>query len=187
MYARAVDDAGERLRELRQEELEDLGLAGVTLALSLAATKGAPTLALPFFIGAISPGVLGIRALWRYWDLVHRLAGDPDAYSIGEVLSYASRETTMERRGRFATLIRCHLEAPGARLDDAAEELAALADELEDESLELSPACAVVCSRLVSDPAQSTLLCDAELPLAALRSTVRRIRSGFTARCAEHA
>jgi osmotically-inducible protein OsmY len=35
MYARAVDDAGARLRELREEEWEDLGLGALALGLAL--------------------------------------------------------------------------------------------------------------------------------------------------------
>jgi hypothetical protein len=133
----------------------------------------------------MSIGALGIRALWRHWDLVDRLAGEPDAYSIDEVLAYAAREVTMERRRTFAAHIRCNLEPASAdRPAGAAEDLAALADELEDESLELSPACAVACSRFLTDRAENALL-DPALPQAALRSSVRRIRTGFTARCAD--
>ena len=156
MYARAVDDAGTRLKALRREEREDLALAGVTLGLAIAAAERAPSLALPLLIGGMALGVLGVRALWRHWDLVDRLAGEPDAYAIAEVLAYAARETTMQKRRRFAALIRHHLEPMSAerpnRAGDAAEELAALADELEDEALELSPASAVACSRLLGEP-----------------------------------
>ena len=151
MYARAVDDAETRLRELHREEWYDLALAGWTLGLAMGATEYAPSLALPLFIGGLALGVLGIRALWRHWDLVDRLADEPAAYAIPEVLAYAVRETTMERRQRYAALIRHHLEpahtsrlaAPGR----CGRELAALADELEDEALELSPAC---CRRLLT-------------------------------------
>jgi hypothetical protein len=184
MYARAVDDAGTRLRELRNEEWFDLALAGAALGLAMGATEYAPSLTLPLFSGGLALGVLGIRALWRHWDLVDRLADEPAAYAISEVFEYALRETTMERRQRYAALIRHHLEPTtgrSPRLDDAAAELAALADELEDEALELSPACAVVCSRLVSDPTQSPLLNPA-LPRDDLRSGAHRIRMGLTRR-----
>ena len=46
-------------------------------------------------------------------------------------------------------------DRPG-RAGDAAEELAALADELEDEALELSPASAVACSRLLGEPTRES-------------------------------
>ncbi len=185
MYARAVDDAGTRLRELRNEEWHDLALAGAALGLAMGATEYAPSLALPLFVGGLALGLLGIRALWRHWDLVDRLADEPAAYTIPEVLTYALRDTTMERRQRYAALIRHHLDptytSPSLRLDDAAEELAALADQLEDEALELSPACAVACSRLVSEPTQSPLLNPA-LPHDELRSSAHRIRGGFSRR-----
>jgi len=178
MHAPTVEEAGVRLRELRLEEWYDLALAGVAVVLAVGAAERAPSLALPL-------GVLGIRALWRHWDLVDRLADKPDAYGIPEVLAYASRETTMERRRRYAALIHHRLEPAhtgrSAGLDAAADELAALADELEDEALELSPACAVACSRLCSDPTASPLL-NLELPQNELRSRARRIRSGFASR-----
>jgi hypothetical protein len=185
MYSRAVDDAATHLRELRRDEWHDLALAGVALGLAIGATKYAPSLALPLFIGGFAVGVLGVRALWRHWDLVDRLAGEPDAYAIAEVLTYASREATMERRRRFAVLIRHHLEStftshPG-RCDHARDELVALADELEDEALDLGPAAAVACSRLLHEPAESPLL-DPALPKDGLGSSVARIRSGFTRR-----
>lgn len=185
MYARAIDAAAIRLRELRNEEWHDLALAGVAVGLALAATAYAPSLALPLFIGGLALGALGIRALWRHWDLVDRLAAEPDAYEIPEVLAYALRETTMEKRQRYASLIRDQLEptytSRSPRLDDAAAELAALADELEDEALVLNPACAVACSRLVGEPTQSPLLNPA-LPHDELRPSARRIRGGFTRR-----
>ena len=182
MHARAVEDARARLCELRREEWQDLALAGAALAFSLAATQRAPSLALPLFVGGLALGLLGIRALWRHWDLVDRLAGEPNAYTLAEVLAYASRETTMERRRTFAALIRSQLAPPRQEnIGRAAEELAALADELEDESLDLTPECGVACSRLLTEPAESPLL-DPRVPQDGLHSSVRRIRSGFTAR-----
>ena len=71
MYARAVDDASARLQELRQEEWQELGLAALALG--------------PLFLGGILVGARGVRALWRRWDLLDRLAGDHDAYTIAEV------------------------------------------------------------------------------------------------------
>ena len=185
MHAPTVDEAEVRLRELRLEEWYDLAVSGFAIALALAAAERAPSLALPLLIGGLALGALGIRALWRHWDLVDRLADKPDAYEIPEVLEYAARETTMERRRRYAALIH-HYLSPASMgrsggFDAAASELAALADELEDVALELSPACAVACSRLCSDPSASPLL-NLELPQDELRWRARRIRSGFTSR-----
>ena len=185
MYARAVDDASVRLHELRREELQDFGLAALALGLALAATQLRPAFAMPLFLGGVAVGALAVRALWRRWDLVDRLAGERDAYVISDVLAYASRETTKERRHWFAAVIRSVVSQPGpavvARVHAAAEDLEALASELEDEELALDPACAVACARLVSDPSQSPLLNPA-LPPEELRSRVRQIRSGFTIR-----
>lgn len=183
MYARAVDDASARLQELRQEEWQELALAALALGLALVATHIRPALAMPLFIGGVVLGARGVRALWRRWDLLDRLAGDRDAYTIAEVRVHASREATMEKRHYFAAVIRGALAHPHpavqARTSSLAEELAALVSELDDSSLDLDPACAVACARLVSDPAQS-LLFNPAVPSEELRSRVHQIRSGFT-------
>jgi hypothetical protein len=185
MYARAVDDAATRLRELRHEEWEDLGLAALALGLAVAATQVRPALALPLFVGGLAAWALGIRALWRRWDLVDRLAGERDAHVIPEVRNYALRETSMERRRGLAAYVRRTLQesalARETRVMAAAEELEALASELEDDKLVLDPASAVACVRLLSDVAGSPLL-NRGLPTQELRSRVSQIRSGFAAR-----
>ncbi|HXV35258.1 MAG TPA: hypothetical protein VD769_14725 [Gaiellaceae bacterium] len=177
MDARTIDDAGERLRELRAQEWQDLGLAAVALVLAVAATWALPSLALPLFLGGVGVGFLGLRALWRRWDLLERLSGDRTAYVIPDVRACAAREATMERRRIYAATIRGTLAEPES-LGAVAGELEALADELEDEELALEPACAVACMRLVTDPSASPLLRPASSP-EELRSSVRRIRSGF--------
>lgn len=182
MYARAVDDASARLRELRHEEWADFGLAALATGLALGATAVRPAFAVPLLLGGMWIGALGVRALWRGWDLVDRLAGDRDAYVIPEVLAYAAREGTRERRRSYAALIRSTLREPGpalkSRVHAAASDLEALASELEDAKLELDPVCAVACMRLVSDLAVSPLL-NPGLPPDELRSRVHQIRSGF--------
>ncbi|HEX4929880.1 MAG TPA: hypothetical protein VFV62_04155 [Gaiellaceae bacterium] len=126
-----------------------------------------------------------MRALWRRWDLVDQLAGERDAYVIPEVLAHAARETTVGRRHAHAFRIRAELQqtrlAYADRVMLAAEELEALACELEDDELALDPACAVACMRLLNDLSASPLL-DPALPPEELRSRVRQIRSGFEAR-----
>ena len=185
MYARSVDDAAEHLRELRHEEWGDLGLGVLALCLAAVAAETRPELALPLFVGGVVVWALGVRALWRRWDLVDRLAGDEDAYVISEVRAYASREATIDRRRSFAALIRDSVREAGAsanaRTEAAVEELRALASELEDENVALDPAAAVACLRLLSDLDESPLL-NPELPVEDLRSRVRQIRSGFTPR-----
>jgi hypothetical protein len=182
MYARAVDDAATRLHELRREEREDLALAAFALGLALVATQVRASLALPLFLGGLTVGVLGMRALLRRWELIERLAGDRDAYVLPEVIEFASREAMMERRQMFAAMLRGWLMDPGpaleARRGAAADELEALASELEDGELELDPVCAVGCARLLNDVTGSPLL-NSAVPPDLLRSRVRQIRAGF--------
>jgi hypothetical protein len=184
MYARALDDAATRLRELRREEWEDSTLGLLAFALALAATRLRPELAMPLFLGGVAVGALGVRALWRRWDLVDRLAGDRDAYVIDEIRSFAAREATTERRHCYAAAIRNMLDAPvpvtGNRTD-VAEELRALSAELDDDGLDLDPATAVACMRLLRDPVESPLLAPGAAP-DEVRDRVRHIRAGFTPR-----
>ena len=177
MYARAVDDGAAKLRALRHEEWEDLGLGAVAVALAVFATQVWPELALPLFVGGIAVGVKGVRAAWRRWDLVDRLAGHVDAYVIPEVLAYASRHASMERRRTFASYVRSRLLTSDERIAAVARDLEALAAELEDDSLALDPAAAVATMRLLSEP-ESALL-DRAAPTDELRSKVLQIRSGF--------
>ncbi|MGH2931491.1 MAG: hypothetical protein ACRDKK_01395 [Gaiellaceae bacterium] len=185
MHARRLDEASEQLRELRHEVWEGLGLGALALGLAVAAAEFRPALAVPLFFGGLVVGGLGMRALLRRSELVERLAGERDAYAIPEVLAWASREATMERRQTYAALLRNTLKRPGllyeARVLAAAEELEALASELDDEELELDPARAVACMRLLSDVFGSPLL-NSALPPEDLRSRIVQIRSGFKAR-----
>jgi hypothetical protein len=80
--------------------------------------------------------------------------------TVPDVTAYASRETTMDRRHRFAAFIRSAVREPGFGCEErvAADDLEAFALELEDETLTLDPACGVACLRLLSDPVVSPLL-----------------------------
>jgi len=181
MYARAVDDAGARLRELGHQGWQSLALGVVAFGLALGATQVRPSFAVPLFVGGLVVLASGVRTVWRHWDLLDCLTDDRDAYVIPEVLARARRETTMERRRGFAAEIRCTLagrstdRAPGT---EVAEELAALAAELEDPGLALDPACAVACMRLLCDPASP--LFDPDAFDAEVRGRVVRIRAGFS-------
>ena len=177
MYARAVEEGAARLRALRHEEWEDLGLGAVAIALAVSATQVWPELALPLFAGGIAVGAKGVRAAWRRWDLVDRLADYVDAYVIPEVLAYASRHTSLERRRTFASFLRNRLLTGDDRLTAVAQDLEALASELEDDSLALDPVAAVACMRLLSEPDSPLLARSA--PTDELRSRVLQVRSGF--------
>jgi hypothetical protein len=187
--ARAVDHAAAQLRELRHAEHEDLSLAALVLALAIAAAVVRPSLALPLFAGALVVTALGVRALLRRGDLVERLAGDRDAYVLPEVLAYAVSIATMERRQSMAAMIRT-AGCPGIALEErihaTARELEALAAELTDGDLELDPACAVACLRLVSDVSSSPLLDPARPPRSwALVSAMFARASGHVDHAAE--
>jgi hypothetical protein len=182
VYARAVDQADARLRDLRLEERGELGLAAAALAASVVATEVFPPLVAPLFIGGLFVGALGARAMWRRWDLLERLSGDSDAHVIDEVRAFALREATMDRRRTFASLIRARLSdatlAGETRVFAVADDLEALAVDLEDDDLTLAPAAAVACMRLLSDVARSPLL-NRELSTEDLRARVLQIRCGF--------
>jgi hypothetical protein len=181
MYARAVEDAAFRLRELHRDERNDLGLGALVLALSLVATAVRPELAVPLFVGGLVLGVLGVRAAVEQWEIVDRLAGERDAHVIWEVRRRAAREATMERRHALADHVRWWIsESAPERVRAAAPELEALAAELDDDELMLDPVSAVVCVRLLTYP-ESPLL-DTARPPEELRARVSQIRSGFAAR-----
>ena len=185
MYARAVDDAHARLRELRREEWEGFALGGVVLALALTATQVRPEVAMPLFLGGLYAWGRGMKALVQRSALVEQLAGDRDAYVIPDVLDYAAREATLDRRHSCAVMLRGRLVEPGAIFEErirlARGDLEALVSELEDADLDLAPASAVACVRLLSELEQTPLLNPAPPP-DELRSRVRQIRSGFTLR-----
>jgi hypothetical protein len=179
MVARAVEHASTRLHDLRHEEWEDWGVAAAAFALGLLAVRLRPEFAVPLLVGAIALTCRGVLAEWRRWDLLDSLAGEPDAYVIPEVLARAETTATMASRCNLARTIRWRLEEiANPQVEAAADDLRALAAELEDEQLELEPACAVACSKLLTDAMTSPLLNPA-LPIDEVRSRVLQVRRGF--------
>jgi hypothetical protein len=183
MTARKVDEASARLRELRQDEWSGLGLAGVAMGLSIAASTLHPPLTLPLLIAAFVLLVLGLRALVRRCELFDSLLLDQDAYSISEVRRRAAEAASMKSRRELAGALRRRLSpVPGypvrPRVATVSADLAALADELEDEALEFDPWCAVRCEQLVTSVTESPLLNDA-LPAEDLLARINQIRAGF--------
>jgi hypothetical protein len=185
MYARAIDEAETRLVELRHEERYQLALSALALGASLAMTAIYAPVVLPLFFGGLAVGMLGMRTVWRHWDIVDRLADRRDAYVIPEVLAYAARDACMERRSTSAALIRSWLctaaPAGNSAVQAQAEELEALACELEDSELELDPASAVACRRFLTDGTGSPLFDEAP-QREDLESWIVRIRAGFRPR-----
>jgi hypothetical protein len=182
MVARAVEDAGRRLQDLRREEWEDAAVAGAAFGLAVAAASLRPALALPLFFGGLVLAGRAVLAGWRRWDLLERLLVERDAYSIPEVRVRAAQEATMANRRLLSRAIRARLElAENPRITANADQLAALAEELADPQLELDPASAASCSRLLSDEVTSPLV-NSGLPAEEVRSRLVQIRSGFRPR-----
>ena len=161
MHARALDEAQARLFELHHDEIQDTALGGVALSASLVSTALFPPLVVPLFVGGVTMGILGVRALSRHWDLLDRLADDRDAYAIRQVREYAARDTRMARRAHFAELARSWARPPDGSVADIADELDELARELEDATLDLDPAAALACRRFSPSrrPARSSMRC----------------------------
>jgi hypothetical protein len=91
MSPREVDEAATRLQRFRRQALEQFGVAASSFLLALGATQVYAELAIPFLFGGVVVGALGLRTEWLHWDLLDRLAGQPDAQAIPEVHAYASR------------------------------------------------------------------------------------------------
>ncbi|HEY7693446.1 MAG TPA: hypothetical protein VH816_14000 [Gaiellaceae bacterium] len=183
MTARAIDEAGDRLRKLRQDEWSELGLGGVAMGLALTASVLHPPLALPLVAGAFALLGLGLRALVLRWELFDRLLLDPDAYAISEVHRRAQELASTRSRRELARSLRLRLEVvPGypirPRVAAVSADLAALERELDDETLALDPWCAARCEQLLTSVADSPLLNEA-LPAEDLLARINQIREGF--------
>jgi hypothetical protein len=182
MVARAVEDAGRRLQDLRREEREDGAVAAAAFGLAVAAGFLRPAFALPLFFGGLVLAGRAVLAGWRRWDLLDRLLVESDAYTIPEVRARGAREATMANRRSLSRAIRARLElAENPRITANADELAVLAEELADPQLEFDPACAAACSRLLTDEVTSPLV-NSALPTEGVRSRLVQIRSGFRIR-----
>lgn len=179
MIARAVEDAGHRLHDLRREEWEDGAVAAIAFGLALATSAVRREFALPLFVGGLFVAGRAVLASMRRWELLDQLVGERDAYTLAEVRRRAEEEAGMVNRRRLSHAIRARLEYAESPLIAAnAEQLAALAEELEDPLLELDPNCAVLCSRLLVDQVSGPAI-DSALPAEDVRSRIVQIRSGF--------
>ncbi len=185
MYARAVDDAAKRLRELRSEEWAAGAMALLAVAASIAVSHHHPGLALGLFVGGAVTAIRAFRATLDRWELVERLKTDRDAYAISEVRRQAAKAAADQNRRRLAAEIRSLLAAPGfaaaPRIEACALPLRELADELDDPSLALDPVAAVACERLLGEGLASPLF-NSALPAVDLWAAIRRIQAGFAPR-----
>lgn len=186
MYARQVEEQSTELHALKRDELELVGLTVLCFGLALAA-HGRPAIALPLLAAGLGGAALAVRAFWRRWDLVDRLLMEREAYEIAEVRTRAQSLALMENRRSLASSIRwrlehaCAFKEPDGRLLRVVPELAALANELDDETLELDPLRAVECERLLTDGVTSPLV-DATASTEDLFAWICRIRAGFAPR-----
>jgi hypothetical protein len=186
MYARQVEEQSTELDELKRDELELVGLTALCFGLALAA-HGRPAIALPLLAAGLGGAFLAMRAFWRRWDLVDRLLLEREAYLIDEVGRRARHLAELDNRRSLAASIRWRLENASAlrdstgRLHRLAPELAELARELDDESLELDPLRAVECERMLTDGTSSPLV-DGITPVEDVLARILRIRAGFAPR-----
>jgi hypothetical protein len=182
VHARALRDAETKLVNFRHDEVEQLGLGAAALAASLALTAVYRPLVAPLFVGGLALWVLGIRSVWRRWDLVDRLADEPDAYALSAVRAYGARDARMARRRAYAGVLRRWAsEWSDSDTTEVARDLEQLALDLEDAGLELAPASAIACRRLLTDPTASPLLTCA--PVEEIHARITEIEEGFTATC----
>jgi hypothetical protein len=182
MVARDVDQAETRLRAFQVGAWEHFGLAAVVFGLALVASQFRPDFGVPLLIGGIVSLALGVRDEARRWALIDRLIVDRDAYRIQAVRDRAAQAATMKSRHALASSARILLSRPElvavGRVSVLAEELRALAARLDDEQLELEPASAIACERLLGDVVESPLR-NPSLPLEDARARIAQITAGF--------
>jgi hypothetical protein len=171
MNARQIDDAAGRLHELDIESAGDIALAVVATGLALAATQLLPALAMPFLVGAIAVGFLGVRAYVRRTFLVEDLAAEPDAYEIPAVRSFGQRATAVGHRRALARTIRAEAERP--RLAPVRADLDRVAERLEDGRRPVDPCALVALEQWLRDPGGSFRT--REVPASELGSRLRSL------------
>ena len=119
MTARMIEEAEQRLHELRQDEWSSGVVAAFAMALSLGASFVRPAFAIPFFLGALMVGLRSGRALFERADLAHHLMLERDAHTITEIRESAEKVAMMESRLVLAAAVRCRLEPlPGYRMSE---------------------------------------------------------------------
>jgi hypothetical protein len=177
MNARQIDEARSAVHDLGVQSIEDIALAVVATGLALTATQVRPELAVPFLLGAIGVGFLGVRALVRRMFLVEELAGDRDAYAIPAVRHFGLRAATLEHRRVLAHSIRAAMVESSleiaARLESVRVELDQLVAVLEDDRRALDPYLLVGLERWLNDPGGTFR--NPSVPAVELRSWLRSI------------
>lgn len=181
MNARQIDEAGERLRDLRLRAAEELALGAGALGLSIAATQLWPSLAVPLLVGAVVVSFLGVQALVRRSFLIEDLAAERDAYVLPAVRRFGLRVVSPAHRRRLASTLRVALKGSTAetaeRLEAVRPELDELIADLEDDSLRWDPAVAIGLEHWLTDSFR-----DPAVSVAEARTRLRSFLAGFDRR-----
>lgn len=181
MNARQIEQADERLHDLKVRAVEDMVLAACGFGLALAATQLRPAFAVPLLVGAIALCFLGVQALVRRSFLIEDLAADRDAYVIPDVRGFGLRAASPAHRHQLARVLRVALLGStyetAERLQAVRPELDELIADLEDDSLRWEPPAAVGLERWLNDPLGS--FHDQTVPVTELRSRLRVFLAGF--------
>jgi hypothetical protein len=184
MHARAVEDAARRLHDLRYEEWEDTILTVAVLGAAIAVSRFDAALGVALFAGGCLMAFRALRATLTRWSLVELLTSERDAYTIPEIRTHAQKAASKANRRQLAQSIRALLADPSYaepdRVSACAEELEQLAAGLEDLELDFDPACAIACTRLLTDAVASPLF-NAALPAEDARAALLRIEAGLVA------
>jgi hypothetical protein len=178
-----IEEADQRLRQLKHDERSRLGVAALALGLSFGTAVLRSPFAIPLLLGGLTMLVLAGRAFFDRADFTHELLLERDAYLIPEIRNRAEQIASMPSRRLLADTIRRRLTPlPGyalsPRVAEVAEELEALASELDDERMLLDPARAVQCEELITAYTESPLFNEL-LPAEDLHVALRQIRAGF--------
>jgi hypothetical protein len=180
MNARSLEQAEERLHDLRVRTVEGGALAAASLAAAVAAGRLYPALAVPLLAGGVATAFLGMRAFVRRHLLIEDLAADRDAFLIDEVHRFALRAASAENRRLVADSLRGVLDASGPeveRVEANRARLEELAAALLDEHLALDLDSAVLVDRLRTDgwrPLYSSTVSGEDA-----RSRLQQILDGF--------
>jgi hypothetical protein len=127
---------------------------------------------MPFLLGALGVGFLGVRALVLRTFMVEDLAGDRDAYVIPAVQRFGQRAADRSHRHDLARSIRVALTSSSGttleRLRAVQSELDELAALLEDDGVAIDAYSMILLDRWLRDPGGSFR--NPAVPVAEVRS-----------------
>jgi hypothetical protein len=185
VIARALDEATDTIRHKRRRAFESTVLAAGCAVLAWQALESA-SLALALAAGAGFELLVTAWSLLSRRELIARLALEPDAYTIPEVVAYGVHLTRPRYRRTLAQGIRKMVREAlrpdalylGDRVLHYARDLEAMARDLVLPNVRVHPASVARCRRLLTEAAESPLY-NPKLPEEDIPQTVRRIRAGI--------